>query len=51
MRGTMADPLDIFLVCVPGLEEALFDEANALGFGPASRVHGGVSLRGSWENV
>ncbi|MEL7301516.1 MAG: class I SAM-dependent RNA methyltransferase [Pseudomonadota bacterium] len=47
----MADPLDIFLVCVPGLEDALLDEALALGFGPASRVHGGVSLKGGLEDV
>ncbi|MEL6914738.1 MAG: class I SAM-dependent RNA methyltransferase [Pseudomonadota bacterium] len=47
----MSEPLHLFFVCIPGLEDALQEEVTELGFGPASRVHGGVEIRGSWEDA
>ena len=42
---------DLFLVCNPGLEPVLRDEALALGFTGARAVPGGVELRGGWPEV
>ncbi|MEM1237698.1 MAG: class I SAM-dependent RNA methyltransferase, partial [Pseudomonadota bacterium] len=47
----MAEKLDIFLICVPGLEPHLASEAAELGFSPARAVAGGVELRGTWQDV
>ncbi|KAA5605482.1 class I SAM-dependent RNA methyltransferase [Roseospira marina] len=45
------DDLELFLVTLPGLEEALRDEARALGFRDAAAVPGGVTVRGGWPEV
>ena len=47
----MADKLDIFLVCAPGLEPFLAAEADELGFKPALAVRGGVEVQGTWQDV
>jgi putative N6-adenine-specific DNA methylase len=46
-----ADPLDLFLVAPPGLENLLADEARSLGFAGATSVPGGVECSGSWRDV
>lgn len=46
-----ADPLDIFLVATPGLENALCAEAKALGFADPRPVRGGVDMAGNWPDV
>ncbi|MGV6803625.1 MAG: THUMP domain-containing class I SAM-dependent RNA methyltransferase [Ruegeria sp.] len=43
--------LEIFLVATPGLEAPLCSEAIRLGFAGAKRVPGGVSVRGSMQDV
>ncbi|MQX34968.1 THUMP domain-containing class I SAM-dependent RNA methyltransferase [Roseospira navarrensis] len=48
---TETDPLDIFLVTLPGLEDALLAEARALDFRDAASVPGGVTLRGGWPEA
>lgn len=45
------DPLEIFLVCAPGLEPVLRDEARELGLAGAEVQPGGVRLVGSWPDV
>jgi putative N6-adenine-specific DNA methylase len=45
------DSLDIFLVTLPGLEDALLSEARALDFREAAAVPGGVSVRGGWPEA
>ncbi|MEM8591207.1 MAG: class I SAM-dependent RNA methyltransferase [Pseudomonadota bacterium] len=47
----MTAKLDIFLAAIPGLEEALAEEASELGFSPSLPVRGGVEVEGSWEEV
>ncbi len=42
---------EIFLATVPGLEQALFDEAKALGLPTPKRIPGGVSFDGGWPDV
>lgn len=42
---------EIFLVCPPGLELVLRDEARAAGFKKAKAAQGGVRFRGSWRDV
>lgn len=42
---------EIFLVALPGLEQALAAEAVAAGFAGARAVPGGVVLRGGWADV
>lgn len=44
-------PLDIFLVTSPGFERVLFQEARAKGFASARYEPGGVTLKGSWQDV
>lgn len=44
-------PTSIFLVCPPGLEPALRDEARALGWHDAASVAGGVEIAGGWPDV
>jgi putative N6-adenine-specific DNA methylase len=46
-----AEPFEIFLVAVPGLEAALHDEARAAGFAGLSTVKGGVRFKGTWPDV
>ncbi|MEL6689052.1 MAG: class I SAM-dependent RNA methyltransferase [Pseudomonadota bacterium] len=46
----MAD-LDIFLVGLPGLEDALTAEAVERGFTGAKQVRGGVEVTGDWAEV
>lgn len=45
------DPLSIFLVAAPGLEQALADEARAAGFTGVAVVAGGVQVTGGWPEV
>ncbi|MEO1795839.1 MAG: class I SAM-dependent RNA methyltransferase [Pseudomonadota bacterium] len=46
----MADLLEIFFVCIPGLEPELLAEARE-HFPEARAARGGVELRGTWEDV
>ena len=46
-----AEPFEIFLVAVPGLEAALHDEARAAGFAGLAPVKGGVRFKGTWPDV
>lgn len=48
---TSTPDLDIFLVSVPGLEAALFDEVKSLKFRSPKLVPGGVEIRGRWPEV
>lgn len=48
---TDAAAFDIFLVAIPGLEDALCSEARQAGFSGARVVPGGVSFRGGWQDV
>ncbi|MFT3987823.1 THUMP domain-containing class I SAM-dependent RNA methyltransferase [Aestuariivirga sp.] len=43
--------LEIFLIAVPGLEEALCAEVKANSFKSPKAVHGGVLMRGGWPDV
>ncbi|GAA0302718.1 THUMP domain-containing class I SAM-dependent RNA methyltransferase [Rhodovulum strictum] len=47
---SQADP-EIFLAAPPGLEEALADEARALGFRGVAPCPGGVALCGGWPEI
>ncbi|MCV6584734.1 MAG: class I SAM-dependent RNA methyltransferase [Marinibacterium sp.] len=47
----MTDPLDIFLVAVPGLEPMLAAEARELGLDGVKQTPGGVSVTGGWDDV
>ena len=47
----MTEPLPIFLVCNPGLESVLAEEAAAAGFADAKPVAGGVEMTGTWPDV
>ncbi|WP_306131275.1 THUMP domain-containing class I SAM-dependent RNA methyltransferase [Roseivivax marinus] len=46
-----ADALEIFLVCAPGLEPLLAEEAREKGFAPAEPGPGGVTVSGGWPEV
>jgi putative N6-adenine-specific DNA methylase len=50
-QGAEPEPFEIFLASVPGLEDALRDEAAALGFADPVAVPGGVTIRGEWGDV
>lgn len=43
--------LEIFLVCAPGLEPLLAEEAREAGFAPAEPGAGGVTVTGGWAEV
>ena len=45
------EPLEIFLVCAPGLESVLAQEAEAARFRSVRAVPGGVSVAGGWDEV
>ncbi len=45
------EPTGIFLVCPPGLEPVLADEASEAGFDGVAVVPGGVTIRGGWAEV
>ncbi|MGI3170024.1 THUMP domain-containing class I SAM-dependent RNA methyltransferase [Pseudooceanicola sp. C21-150M6] len=47
----MTEPLTLFLVCAPGFETVLCEEALYAGFADASAVPGGVEVRGTWTDV
>lgn len=47
----MTDTYDLFLVCNPGLEPVLCDEARAAGFAGVRAVPGGVEATGGWAEV
>ncbi|MGQ0457534.1 MAG: THUMP domain-containing class I SAM-dependent RNA methyltransferase [Hyphomicrobium sp.] len=51
MTDANADTFEIFLVCAPGLEKALFAEAREAGFASARYVPGGVTMTGGWPAV
>lgn len=51
MAGGMTDPLELFLVCPPGLEPFLGEEARELGLGAVAEAAGGVLCRGDWRAV
>ena len=42
---------EIFLVCAPGLEVVLCEEAQEKGFADAVAVPGGVTVQGGWPEV
>lgn len=42
---------EIFLSCVPGLEEPLYDEVRRKGFKKAKVIKGGVTIEGGWPEV
>ena len=44
-------PFEIFLVCPPGLEPVLAEEARAHGFQSVRAEAGGVAIAGGWEDV
>lgn len=48
---TSENNLEIFLVCVPGLEAVLCAEARDKGFKGARATPGGVTLKGDWRDV
>lgn len=45
------DPFEIFLVCAPGLEPALLEEAIEQGFTSPLAGPGGVTVMGHWPDV
>lgn len=45
------DPFEIFLVCAPGLEPVLAEEARAQGFPVSAITAGGVAFQGGWTEV
>ncbi|MBY6155818.1 THUMP domain-containing class I SAM-dependent RNA methyltransferase [Pseudooceanicola nitratireducens] len=45
------DPFEIFLVCAPGLEPMLAEEARSLGFPVSGILPGGVTFNGLWPDV
>ena len=47
----MIEPLEIFLVCPPGLEPVLAEEATASGFPSVRAEAGGVAIAGGWAEV
>ena len=47
----MSEPLEIFLVCPPGLEPFLAEEAQANNFQAARTQSGGVAIAGGWPEV
>jgi putative N6-adenine-specific DNA methylase len=44
-------PFDIFLVTLPGLEQALCQEVRDRGFSDPVSSAGGVTIRGTWHDV
>ncbi len=47
----MSSKLEIFLVCAPGLEPILAQEALSLGFSNVAAESGGVTIDGNWREV
>lgn len=47
----MTTPFEIFMVCTPGLEQALHAEALENGFSDAQITAGGITITGTWEDV
>lgn len=43
--------MDIYCVCIPGLEAALLAEVQEAGFSKPRMAHGGVSFEGEWTDV
>ena len=44
-------PFEIFLVCAPGLEPFLLQEAQEKGFVDAVASPGGVTIQGGWPEI
>lgn len=47
----MTTPFEIFMVCTPGFEQALYAEALENGFSGAEITPGGIAFTGTWEDV
>ncbi len=47
----MSADMEIFLVCMPGLEPQLLTEVQEAGFAGATAVAGGVAFNGTWQDV
>lgn len=47
----MTAPLEIFLVCPPGLEPIAAEEAREIGLAVQGTVPGGVQVAGGWRDV
>ena len=47
----MTQPLTIFIVGIPGLEDELAQEVQELGFASPRQVPGGVETQGDWPEV
>ncbi len=45
------EPFENFLVCAPGLEPMLAEEARSLGFPVSGILPGGVTFNGLWPDV
>ena len=50
-KGVSASSVEIFAVCLPGLEAVLAEEVRELGLGKPKIVAGGVMFRGLWPTV
>lgn len=48
---TQSEKFEIFLVAIPGLEDALLSEVGEKGFREAKIVKGGVTLTGGWSEA
>lgn len=48
---TNIDQFEIFLVCAPGLEPVLLEEAVEKGFAEPQQMPGGVTVQGQWPDV
>lgn len=47
----MNESFEIFLVCAPGLEHLLLEEAQDLGFPTPEMQSGGIAFTGGWQDV
>lgn len=48
---TLRDKFEILAICAPGQEDALQNELEHHGFGPAQPIAGGVTFMGGWPDV
>jgi putative N6-adenine-specific DNA methylase len=47
----LIEPLDLFLVATPGLEDTLAQEVKRVGFKGSKTQVGGVALKGTWADM
>ena len=45
------EEFEIFITCVPGLEDELLNEIQELGFKNTKLISGGVEIVGGWHDV